>query len=673
MSEELNPEVLKPSDVAENAVQEAPIPETPKTEEPVAAEPVAEPAGEAPAASNLQETVDAIEDKVVEVAQKAAEMAGEAVGKVQDVVDDVKEALEPAARFAEKSLAELTSLFEGLMSDEARMKRAKEAEAIKAAFYKKLSKEKADAGLAPVEEPVGDVAEEEAPVAADEQVGPFEAIESGFKSLYNRFRKERGEYNRQLDAERADNLVKKQAVIEDLKALVERQEDVSASFPDFRALQARWREIGPVPVADFRNLNDTYQFYVEKFYDKVQLDRDMRDLDFKKNLEAKEKFCEEAERLAEDENVVDAFKELQKLHEQWKEFGPVAKEFRESIWERFKAATAVINRKYQGYFEGQKEKQVENLAAKQALCERVEALAAKEDITSSIEWNNLSKEIEDIQKEWKTIGFATKKENQRIYDRFRAACDKFFERKRLYYSGFKDSMNENLEKKQALIEKAEELKTSTDWKKTTEAFIDLQKQWKEIGAVPRKKSEQLWKRFRAACDEFFAERDKNARPENDYYGNLRLKKALIEEINAFEPSDDEQVMHDAAQAYSERWQAIGFVPFKEKENIAKAFRDAMQAKFPDWRGGRGPQRDERRGGGRPVQQRAPMTEKDKLVLKYNKLQQEIDTYENNIGFFAASKNSESLIRQMQERIDQAKQELKDLENQIRSLEDASEE
>ncbi len=673
MSEELNPEVLKPSDVAENPVQETPVAETPKTEEPVAAEPVAEPAGEEPAASNLQETVDAIEDKVVDVAQKAAEMAGEAVGKVQDVVDDVKEALEPAARFAEKSLAELTSLFEGLMSDEARMKRAKEAEAIKAAFYKKLSKEKADAGLAPVEEPVGDVAEEEAPVAADEQVGPFEAIESGFKSLYNRFRKERGEYNRQLDAERADNLVKKQAVIEDLKALVERQEDVSASFPDFRALQARWREIGPVPVADFRNLNDTYQFYVEKFYDKVQLDRDMRDLDFKKNLEAKEKFCEEAERLAEDENVVDAFKELQKLHEQWKEFGPVAKEFRESIWERFKAATAVINRKYQGYFEGQKEKQVENLAAKQALCERVEALAAKEDIASSLEWNNLSKEIEDIQKEWKTIGFATKKENQRIYDRFRAACDKFFERKRLYYSGFKDSMNENLEKKLALIEKAEELKASTDWKKTTEAFIDLQKQWKEIGAVPRKKSEQLWKRFRAACDAFFAERDKNAKPENDYYGNLRLKKALIEEINAFEPTEDEQVMHDAAQAYSERWQAIGFVPFKEKENIAKAFRDAMQAKFPDWRGGRGPQRGERRGGGRPVQQRAPMTEKDKLVLKYNKLQQEIDTYENNIGFFAASKNSESLIRQMQERIAQAKQELKDLENQIRSLEDASEE
>lgn len=643
MSEELNPEVLKPSDVAENAAQTAPV----------------EP----------QNT--AVEEKsVVETVVDKAEAVAEAV------VEQAKDALEPVVNFAEKSLAELTGLFEGLMSDEARMKRAKEAEAIKAAFYKKLSKEKADAGLAPVEEPAEDAVIEETPVveeSAPAQLNPFEAIESGFKSLYNRFRKERAEFNRQLDAERADNLAKKQAVIEELKTLVEKPEDASASFPEFRSLQARWREIGPVPMTDFRNLNDTYQFYVEKFYDKVQLDRDLRDLDFKKNLEAKTKFCEEAERLAaDDDNVVDAFKELQKLHEQWKEFGPVAKEFRESIWERFKAATAVINRKYQGYFEGQKEKQLENLAAKQSLCEKVEAIAAKESIASSVEWNNLSKEIEELQKEWKAIGFATKKENQKIYERFRAACDKFFERKRMFYSEFKDNMNGNLEKKLALIEKAEQLKNSTEWKKTTEAFIELQKEWKEIGSVPRKKSEQLWKRFRAACDEFFAERDKNAKPENDFYGNLRLKKALIEEINAFEPTDDEQVMQDAAQNYNERWQAIGFVPFKEKESINKAFREAMQAKFPDYHGGRA-SRNERRGGAGRNAQRAPMTEKDRLVQKYNKLQQEIDTYENNIGFFAASKNSESLIKQMQERIDSAKQELKDLENQIRSCEEPTEE
>ncbi|SKC40409.1 protein of unknown function [Bacteroidales bacterium WCE2008] len=613
--------------------------------------------------------------KTSDVAENA-----EVKNTVENVVEKAEEVVEQVVNYAEKSLSELTSLFEELMSDEARMKRIKEAEAIKAAFYKKLSKEKEEAGFSgSVEEPgeeisaVEQVAEEEAkaaPAESDpEKVNPFEAIESGFKSLYNKFRKERAEFNRQLDEERSENLAKKQAVVEELKALVEKQEDVSASFPEFRALQSRWREIGPVPQTEFRNLNDTYQFYVEKFYDKVQINRDMRDLDFKKNLEAKEKFCEQAEELAASENVVDAFKELQKLHEQWKELGPVAKEFRESIWERFKAATAVINRKYQAYFEEQKGKQVENLAAKAALCEKVEAIADKAEILTSNEWNSLSKEIEDIQKEWRTIGFATRKENQKIYDRFRAACDKFFERKRVFYSDFKNNMNENLEKKMALIEEAEKLKTSTDWKKTTELFIELQKKWKEIGAVPRKKSEVIWKRFRAACDEYFAERDKNAKPENDFYGNLKAKKALVDEIKAFVRSDDEQVNSGAYQSYMEKWNAIGFVPFKEKDSINQAFREAIQEKFPDMsRGGR----RERPQAGRGRGQKVPMSEKDRLVQQYNKLQQEIETYENNIGFFAESKNAAPLIRQMQDKIEGAKEELKSLELKIREIEDAQE-
>ncbi len=619
------------------------------------------------------------DEKNPEVA-KTSDVAENAEVKntVENVIAAVEEVADQVVNYAEKSLSELTSLFDELMSDEARMKRIKEAEAIKAAFYKRLSKEKEAAGFSgDVEVPgeeisaVEQVAEESAAKAETdpEKVNPFEAIESGFKSLYNRFRKERAEYNRQLDEERAGNLVKKNAVVDELKALVEKQEDVSASFPEFRALQARWREIGPVPQTEFRNLNDTYQFYVEKFYDKVQINRDMRDLDFKKNLEAKEKFCEQAEELAASDNVVESFKELQKLHEQWKELGPVAKEFRESIWERFKAATAVINRKYQAYFEEQKGKQVENLAAKSALCEKVEAIADKAEILTSNEWNSLSKEIEDIQKEWRTIGFATRKENQKIYDRFRAACDKFFERKRVFYSDFKNSMNENLEKKMALIEEAEKLKTSTDWKKTTELFIELQKKWKEIGAVPRKKSEVIWKRFRAACDEFFTERDKNAKPENDFYGNLKAKKALVEEIKAFVRSDDEQVNSGAYQSYTERWNAIGFVPFKEKDSINQAYREAMQEKFPDMsRGGR----KERAQAGRGRGPKAPVSEKDRLVQQYNKLQQEIETYENNIGFFAESKNAAPLIRQMQEKIEGAKEELKSLEQKIREIEDAQE-
>ena len=595
----------------------------------------------------------------VEQAEKVVE---ETAGLVEEKVEEVD--------LSTLSLAELSDRFDALSQDENRMKRYKEAEAIKSAFYKRLSKEKAEAGLGSrVDEPSSreDVIEEVTPVPQTElRDNPFEAMETAFKGVYANYKRERAEYNRQQDAQREDNFLKKQAVIEDLKALVEKQEDVSSTFPAFRQLQNRWREIGPVPATKFRDLNDTYQFYVEKFYDMVKINRDLRDLDFKKNLEAKQEFCEAAEKLSENENVVEAFRELQKLHEQWKEFGPVAKEFRDSIWDRFKAATALINKKYQAYFEGQKEKQQENLEEKAKLCEQVEEIAAKE-VKSSNEWNQLSTQIEEIQKKWRTIGFATKKENQKIYDRFRAACDQFFSRKREYYSQFKDSMNENMEKKLSLIEKAEALKDSKEWKKTTEALIALQKEWKEIGAVPRKKSEQLWKRFRAACDEFFAERDKNSKPENDYYGNLKAKRALIDEINAYEATD-EAAAQTAAQEFAQRWREIGFVPFKEKEAVQKAYSDAMQAKFPDFspRASRGQMRTS-------SSSRKPMTEKDRLVQQYNKLQQDIVTYENNIGFFSASKNSEPLIKQMQERIDAAKQELKELEAKILKAQESEEE
>ena len=653
MSEELVPEVNITPDVEENPkVVETTVEEVKETVE-EAVETVEE------AAETVEEVAETVEE-VVETVTEAAEAVEETAGKADEAPVDL----------GSLSLAELSDMFDSLSQDENRMKRYKEAEAIKSAFYKRLSKEKAEAGLGgKVDEPSSreDVIEEVAPVPQTEvRDNPFEAIETAFKGVYANYKRERAEYNRQQDAQREENFLKKQAVIEDLKNLVEKQEDISSTFPAFRELQNRWREIGPVPATKFRDLNDTYQFYVEKFYDMVKINRDLRDLDFKKNLEAKVEFCEAAEKLADDDNVVEAFRELQKLHEQWKEYGPVAKEYRDSIWDRFKAATAVVNKRYQAHFEGQKEKQQENLEEKTKLCEQVEAIAEKE-VKSSGEWNQLSSEIEEIQKKWRTIGFATRKENQKIYDRFRAACDKFFSRKREYYSQFKDSMNENMEKKLALIEKAEELKDSKEWKKTTEALIALQKEWKEIGAVPRKKSEQLWKRFRAACDEFFNERDKNSKPENDYYGNLKAKKALIEEINAYEPKDPESDQA-AAQEFAERWRSIGFVPFKEKESIQKAYSEAVQAKFPDFSG-----RSPRNAGRGSANARKPMNEKDRLVQEYNKLQQDIVTYENNIGFFSASKNSEPLIRQMQERIDAAKQELKDLEAKILKAQEEGEE
>ena len=630
MSEKIIPEEInavasdvenKAQEVAETIVDanvEAPVAE----EAPVEA--AAEVVEEAPAAA-----AEEVEEKAVE--EPAEEPKAEAANAISDLAD--------------KTLAELSEIFEKIKDGADSMAHSKEAEAVKSAFYKLLGKLKGENG-------------------EDVSINnPFEAVEQNFKAMYADYKKDRAEFNKQQEAQREENLVKKQGIIEELKALVDNQEDVSAQFPAFRELQNRWREAGPVPATAFRDLNDTYQFYVEKFYDMVKINRELRDLDFKKNLEAKEAFCAAAEKLAENENVVSAFNELQKLHEQWKEFGPVAKEFREDIWNRFKAATAVINKKYQAHFEGLKGQQEENLAKKAALCEKVEAIADKENIGSG-EWNTLSKQIEEIQAEWRTIGYATKKDNQKIYDRFRSACDKFFTRKRDYYNAFKDNMNENLEKKLAIIEQAEELKASTEWKKATDQFIALQKQWKEIGAVPRKKSEQLWKRFRAACDEFFAARDKEAKPENDFYANLKAKKALVAEIEAYvceSAEADAEKMKD----FAERWQAIGHVPFKAKDSINASYREAMQAKFPEFSSHR-----QTAAGGARV--RAPKSPKDTLMEKYKALQQDITTYENNIGFFSASKNSEPLIKQMQQRIEEAKAELKELEAKIREEQAAEE-
>lgn len=563
--------------------------------------------------------------------------------KIQEIVSDVDEKDAGAVQdLSGKSLAELSDLFVKTRSSEGAMSRSKELEAIKSAFYKLLSKLKGES-------------DGESRAEND----PFEVVEQNFKAIYSDYKRERAEYMSRLEAEREESLKKKKAIIEELKALVEGQEDVSSQFTVFRELQNRWREAGPVPVQSYRDINDTYQYYVEKFYDMVKINRDLRDLDFKKNLEAKEAFCAAAEKLAENENVVNAFHELQKLHEQWKEYGPVAKEKREEIWDRFKAATSVINKKYQAHFEGLKAQQEENLEKKKVLCEKLEEIAERE-IKNTADWNQLSKEIESLQAEWRTIGFATKKENQKIYDRFRAACDKFFERKREHYTTIKDSMTANLEKKQAIIAQAEALKSSTEWKKTADQLIALQKQWKEIGAVPRKKSEQLWKRFRAACDEFFANRDANSGGENDYYGNLKSKKRLIEEVRAYQCSEDDAANAAQMRSFNEKWQAIGHVPFKEKDKINDEFRTAMHEKFPLFAKQRG----------QANQGHSAKNPKDSLIAKYNALQQDVVTYENNIGFFAASKNSAPLIQQMQQKIDDAKAELRRLEEKIRLEEEA---
>ena len=557
----------------------------------------------------------------------------------ESVIEPAQE--EETPDYQGKSLSELVASLQEVAASEDRMSLYKKVEAIKAAFYKKLQKEK-ETALLKAEEVLEDAA------------NPFLAIEEGFKEVYAQYKKERAQYNEKMEQERKHNLELKKQVIEDLKALIEKQEDVNATFPAFREIQNRWREIGPVPAGDVADINKTYFLYVEQFYDLVKINRELRDEDFRRNLEVKQQFCEKAEALAQEKDVVNAFRELQKLHEQWKEYGPVAKEYREEIWNRFKAATAVVNRSYQAYYVELKAKQEENLAAKTVLCEKAEAIAATE-ASGSNDWNKLSHEIELLQQEWRKIGFASRKENQKIYDRFKAACDAFFVKKRAFYTEYKDNLKANLQKKIALCEAAEALKTSTEWKKTAQQLQELQKQWKEIGTVPYRNSDEVWKRFRAACDEFFAERDKHAKPENDFYRNLKIKRAIIKEITDYELKGNAE---DAAalKGFQSRWADAGFVPFKEKDKVNAEYKEAVKAKFGAAAEGR--------------QSRKPArSEKEILIDKFNRLQQDIATYENNIGFFAAGKGAESMISAMRKKIDAAKDELSALAEKIRKTEE----
>lgn len=624
-------------------------PVVPEEEQPATVSQQAAPEEEAASIENEQ-TVEQAEEQ-------PAGPAGEAEPAVEAEPAEVSD-------YSQKGLKELLDTFKEFLEGEDMQKLTKHAEMIKAAFYKTLRKEKIASGFV---QPAEDGAQAE----VEEQVSdnPFAEIERGFKDLYNKYKVKKAAFVQELEAKKEENLKDKLQIIDELKALLEKQEDVSQSFPLFRELQNRWRAAGPVPQNRVKDLYETYQHNVEMFYDYVKINKDLRDLDFKKNLEAKEELCKKAEALAEEPNVVGAFISLQKLHEQWKELGPVSKEYRESIWERFKAATAVINKKHQAYFESQKGNQQENFEAKSALCEKVEEIAGRE-VNDSNTWNALSKEIEDIQKEWKTIGFASKKDNQKVYDRFRAACDQFFTKKRDYYAGFKGQMQENLKKKIELCEKAEALKDSEDWKATSDALVELQKEWKQVGPVSRKKSDQIWKRFRAACDEFFDKRDKHfGDKDSEQVENLAKKQSLIDEIKAY-VADGAQDAADAFRDFQERWNAIGYVPFKEKGKIQSSFREAISEKFGDLKeAGAKFGRNARRFGENTVSkaEKAVRTERERLVQKFMKKEQDIQTYENNMGFFSKSKNADAILEELNKKIDAAKEELAELEAKIKEF------
>ena len=416
----------------------------------------------------------------------------------------------------------------------------------------------------------------------EEEFEPKEnPYERDIKDLLKRYRQIRIDFNKKFEHEKEKNLELKYQIIEEIKGLINKEESINKTFNDFRDLQQQWREIGLVPQSKMKDLWENYHFHVENFYDYIKINKELRDLDLKKNLEMKIKLCEQAEELLLEPNIIKAFNSLQKFHERWREIGPVPRENKDDMWERFKASTAKINKKHQEYFEDRKTEQKKNLEAKKALCEKVEEINDL-DLENHKEWDEKSREVVNLQKIWRTIGFAPRKDNNKIYDRFRKACDTFFDAKRDFYSKNKELQQNNLQMKIDLCVQAEALKDSTDWRKATQDFINIQKQWKEIGPVPRKQSDVIWKRFRAACDYFFDKKSEHfSNIDSEQVDNLKKKEQLIKEVENFKSTGDVNENLNILKDFQRRWTEIGHVPIKKKDEVQKQFREAINKLYDD--------------------------------------------------------------------------------------------
>ena len=496
--------------------------------------------------------------------------------------------------------------------------------------------------------------------------------EDAFKQAMQQIRQRRAELQAEAEQQRADNLNKKLAVIEQIKQLAATPEEAGKSYDAFKELQAQWKEIGSVPAENVSEIWKSYQHNVEQFYDMLKLNIQFREYDFRKNLEAKTLLCEKAEKLAEETDVVAAINKLQLLHQEWKELGPVAKELREDIWNRFKEASTIVRKRHQEFFEARKAREEENLQKKTELCEQVEAIGT-DGLHTFADWDAKTKQIIELQATWKTIGFAPQKMNTQIFERFRAACDKFFTQKAEYFRTVKDELNANLQKKRALVEQAEALKDSTEWKQTSDALIELQKQWKSIGAVPRKVSDELWKRFVGACDHFFeAKNQANAGQREEQQENMEKKNAVIEQLK--------QLAENAAEATAQKvrdlqaqWNAIGFVPIREKDNLYKQYREVVDSLYKQLNLNHAEQRlNSFKTSLRVTAENGATTlqrERDRLVRAYEIMKGELQTYENNIGFLSASsKKGNSLVQEIQKKVDKLKGELNLLVEKIKAVE-----
>ena len=622
----------------EKSVAGTPAAEVPVAEAPAAEEPVAEPEA-APRAkrARIKPVAEAVETESgeeavpagaeVDFADEEAALAAQDAGlelegeTAEEAAADqlAQEAPSAEDKFAGKGKEELVALFMRMLEEQPVQSIRRDVEALKIAFYRIRRAEVEAARRKFVEE--GGSEEDFAPAV--------DGAEVQLKELFKEYRHRRDEFIANLEAEKEKNLQVKLGIIEELKELVNSDETLNHTFNKFRELQQRWKETGIVPQQNVKDLWETYNLHVENFYSFIKINKELRDLDLKKNYEQKIALCEQAEALVLEPSVVEAFHKLQKLHDEWRETGPVANEYKEVLWERFKAASSRINKQHQEHFESRKE------------------------------WNRASDRLLEIQKTWKTIGFAPKKDNNRIYERFRTACDKFFEAKRQFYAGVKAEMEHNLQLKTEICEAAESLMNSEEWKKATDELIALQARWKEIGAVSRRHSDAIWKRFRAACDKFFERKASHfASVDGEYEENLRQKLALLDEMAA---ADVKAGGYDVIREFQRRWGEIGFVPIKQKDAIQKKYKAAVDALFNTLRGS---ERDrsmnrfrEKVSTLKSAGSNRLRSERERLYNKVRQLEQEIGLLENNIGFFAKSKNAEALVADVKAKIDRAREEM----------------
>ena len=495
--------------------------------------------------------------------------------------------------------------------------------------------------------------------------------EEAFKAEMQIIKEKRAKIFLEQEEEKQENLAKKLEIIEKIKAMTTSPEEANQSYNDFKALQQEWKEIKTVPADKANELWRNYQLYVEQFYDLLKLNSEAREYDFKKNLEAKTALCEAAEKLDEEPDVISAFHQLQDLHQQYREIGPVAKELREQIWSRFKAASTVINKKHQQYFEEIRAKEEKNLEQKTALCEKLEAIDL-DAIKTAAQWETTTKEVIAMQQEWREIGFAPQKMNVKIFERFRTINDVFFSKKAEFFKELKSQYSSNLEKKQELVKKAQELADSTDWKKTGDKIIALQKEWKAVGVVPRKQGELLWKDFLEACNKFFEARNKaNAGTRNTEHSNLAKKREVVAKLKDLLENPVENVQQ-ALQKLTEEYNSIGHVPFKEKDNIYKEYHEVLDKIYKDLHISNAKRRlDNFKNNLKNVAEKgsdALDNERGRLLRRYDQLRSDITTYENNLGFLnAASKKGNSLVEEMNRKVQKLKDELELVKNKIKAI------